>query len=319
MSIEQHLKTIANNIRSVFNAGFSASEEIASKNPMRFTQSLSFLWSKVQFPPDFNVVLKLENPTDINSAFIQTSGIKNIKLISDATNVISMQGVCRESTDLETIDFTEFSCKPSSFSYFAFNAKNLVSILGKLDFSYCANVTNAFSNATSLENIKFMPKTIKCDIDFHYSTKLSYESLLSVLNGLYNYNVDIDIANYRPDYATKEGLLVPGIYKITEVLTYEEQNGNIYVSCTTEPGYMFRVYKHDCGSDWKTVLDGMQVGNYIDFSGNYVANENFVFDNLNIKSNPDALAYTLNLGATNLEKLTDEEKQIATNKGWVLQ
>lgn len=312
MSVETKLLEIANNVNKVYKAGFNMGNIKAQKNPLRYATNLNFLWSKVAFPKDFDMLLEIENPEVLSSAFIQTSGMKSAKIICKNPTNVNLQALFRESVDLESVDFTEFLVALNGIAYLFYGDIKLKTILGALDLSHCIVATGAFNNAIALENIEFVPQTIKLNLDFSSSKLLTKESLLSILNGLYDYNLNYDLIPFRPDFIAY-GETVSGTYKITEVDVTD-----IDIGFLTEGGYRFRILKSDCGDEWESLIDAFKVDRYIEFLGDYDSSGVMRFETINLLSNPDSVAYTLNLGAANLNKLNDEEKQIAENKGWIL-
>ena len=312
MSVETKLLEIANNVDKVYKAGFNMGNIKAQKNPLRYATDFNFFWSKVAFPKDFDMLLEIENPEVLSSAFIQTSGLKSAKIICKNPSSANLQALFRESSDLETVDFTEFSITPTGIAYLFYSDSKLKSLLGALDLSKCTNALSAFTNTQALENIEFVPQTIKIGLTFNESKLLTKESLLSILHGLYDYNVNYSLLSFRPDFFA-EGEVASGIYKITEV-----DVTNFDINISTEGGYHFKVSKSDCGDEWENVVETITIGRFIEFLGNYDANDVMRFEDISILSNPNGTTYTLNLGATNLNKLTEEEKQIAENKGWTL-
>ncbi len=312
MSIETKLINIADNVNKVFNAGLSKGEKDAKS--LYYISMKDFQWHKVEFPKNFNFVLKTaKTPYTCNAMLSGAVNVESVKLeCEDKSGTAKMCQAFREMLSVKTIDLRSFNLKFDDISYFVYGSKELTTILGEIDLSLCTNVTSAFNNATSLKNIAFAPKTIKQSIDIHWSEELTHTSLLSILNGLYNYNVNIDLTNFRPDFAT-ENEVISGIYKITDVY-YDATD----IFITTENDYHFRFLKSDCEDYLQEILENAKAGNYIEFSGNYDSGGIMRFDEVFLRSNPEYLEYTLTIGNKNLAKLSDEEKLIAENKGWTI-
>lgn len=316
MSIETKLIDIADNLYYVFDAGYKKAEN--ESKALYYLSFKDFQWYKVVFPENYNFILKTaKTPQTCNALLSNSTNVVTVKLECEEKNGTAiMSQAFREMPHLKRIDLTNFNLKFNDISYFIYSSEAITSILGAIDLLECASTTGAFTNAFSLEDIEFAPKSIKTNIDLHWSKNLTHTSLLSILNGLYDYNVNISFLNCRPDFA-KQGEATPGIYKITKV-NLTTTNSNIEIDMTTEDDYHFRIAKSDCGNSWNAILDAAIVGNYIEFDGAYNSNNVMEFDVLNICANPYNTNFTLNIGSENLEKLSDEEKQIATNKGWVL-
>jgi hypothetical protein len=60
------------------------------------------------------------------------------------------------------------------------------------------------------------------------------------------------------------------------------------------------------------------IKNATHFRGSYYSENDHYFAVKSLKTVPTGETKTLTLGATNLAKLTNEEKAIATQKGWTL-
>lgn len=203
MDIANKLVAAAENVDKVYEAGKEAAgdefydkgygegyeagyDKAESVNPLYYANTLNFTFSNMEFEEENSeIICKVLKTGSWNSAFITTSGIKTLKIIYDTQDLsVNFQALVRQSADLELLDLSEFKCYPTTISYFVYQAKNLVSILGALDLSQCTNVTSAFAAANALENIEFVPNTIPISISFSACTKLTHDSLMSIINGL---------------------------------------------------------------------------------------------------------------------------------------
>lgn len=66
----------------------------------------------------------------------------------------------------------------------ALNCTNLKSILGALDFSECTACTIWLNGCGKLQDVSFVPNTIKISINFSPSPLLTKESIQSIIDGL---------------------------------------------------------------------------------------------------------------------------------------
>lgn len=195
--LDADLKVVADAIRAkgatqeelAFPSGFVGAVEGISgdggdKDLLYYTDSLDF--SSKALPAEMNnAVLRVLNCKSYNRVFAKTSGIKNLKIICDTQGLtVNLAQMVRENTDLETLDVSEFVCYPTDMSYFALGASNLKSIHGALDFSQCTNVTIWLNSAGNLEDIEFVPNTIKITTPFHWCHKLTKASFKSIIAGL---------------------------------------------------------------------------------------------------------------------------------------
>ncbi len=140
-------------------------------------------WSNATFPEGYEFVLRMNTiPRTLNNLLYSATGVKTATLICEAEAAIYWTGVVRGST-VEVLDLTRCKLTPTSISYFALGASNLVMILGELDMSSCTSATNSFNSAFLLQEIRFKESTISIALDFHWSTKLSAESYNSIIKG----------------------------------------------------------------------------------------------------------------------------------------
>ena len=157
-----------------------------NENPFYYIKDMGFRFTSRIFSAEkSNVVCRVLDCKAWNMAFGQLSGIKTLKIICDTQGLsVVWAQLVRQSADLELLDLTEFECYPTTIAHFAYDTPNLKTILGALDLSQCTAVTNAFGGANSLEEVRFVPNTIKISIEFQWCTKLSKASLISIINGL---------------------------------------------------------------------------------------------------------------------------------------
>lgn len=142
-------------------------------------------WNSAKFPDGYNFKLSVRDvPESMTSIFMYASGVKTVTLTCEGTGTTSWLQVLRGCTSVEVFDVTNFKVFPTTIRHFANNAKSLVSIIGEIDMSNCTNAGSAFYLAQALKDIRFKEGTISIALDFHWSTKLSAESLHSILMGL---------------------------------------------------------------------------------------------------------------------------------------
>ena len=102
---------------------------------------------------------------------------------------------------------------------------------------------------------------------------------------------------------------------------------NVFLSCTSlvtiQPitvtsDIIFSGWFSNCGKLTNiTFTQDSQIGNNIDFSACPLLSHDSIINIISVLINTTTKK-TLSLGATNLAKLTDEEKAVATEKGWTL-
>ena len=123
------------------------------------------------------------NVTDMQNMFTSCSNLKSINLSNFNTKkVTNAQQMFYGCSQLETLDLSSFEFDSvSNINYFASSLRKLV------NFKSPKNIGKGFVNKT--ENY------INCVYKLSDSTKLTHESLLDVINNLYDLNLTYDVAN----------------------------------------------------------------------------------------------------------------------------
>ena len=150
--------------------------------------AMSQLYENAVFPENAELSLRVAR-LELENALSMLRLAKNLKkftlvIESSRTGLLNMQGFVRENTDIEVIDFSNLGVKINNVSYFALGASKLKSIYGALDFSECTSATIWLNGAPALEDIEFVPETIKISIDFYWCAYLSDKSVQSIIDGL---------------------------------------------------------------------------------------------------------------------------------------
>ena len=157
--------------------------------PIYYLQTMDFTWQKAVYPQNTDLVIRIQKPkANHNAMFSNSRNIKTLKMICDDKSVVvDLSQFVRTSEELEVLDLTEYNRNISSLYYFAYCADNLKTILGALDLTNCTDTRHAFTMSYgkgSLEDIEFVPNTIKISIDFGYCSKLTNKSIQSIFDGL---------------------------------------------------------------------------------------------------------------------------------------
>jgi surface protein len=130
------------------------------------------------------------NVTDMMETFYNCQNLTEIKGIEDwdTSNVTTMRSTFYSCQNLTSLDLSSWDTSnvTDMMETFYFS-KSLVSLdISSWDFVNVTNVTSIFYNCSSLMNLNF-GYDIKYSLSLSISTKLTVESLLSVLNGLYDF------------------------------------------------------------------------------------------------------------------------------------
>lgn len=145
------------------------------------------------FPTGTDIVVDLQRWNGGIVSFNKAVGMKSIKIktpFSDASmtaaNYFTYFNTNTDEDVLETIDLSETTTKFTSLQNFVPWRKKLVTIIGELDVAGSTSMSNAFSGCYELKDIRFAKGSIDRSLSFSYSSKLSTESVKSIINGLAN-------------------------------------------------------------------------------------------------------------------------------------
>ena len=179
----------------VYEAGKKAGGSSPDDNPFYFATSLDQVCAGAVFPDGYDAVIRVKKaPARSSYIYHQATGYKSSKLIAeDTSTTISLSyshRVTAYTPTLELVDLTEYSRKLNGLQEAFRGQKKLKSVLGALDLSECttaASVSNIFFECPAIEDVEFVPNTIKISIAFDVyglCTKLTKASLTSIINGL---------------------------------------------------------------------------------------------------------------------------------------
>lgn len=137
-------------------------------------------------------------------------------------------------------------------------------------------------------------------LDFSQTTDISY-----ILNNVGVSHIGVcdfrNATHYTSVFGNDSGLV--SIEKI--VMPTNQTSGNL--------GWFYR-----CSNLEHLVIEGAIKLNGMDLSANKKLTHDSIMSVINALENKTSGTFTLTLGSTNLAKLTDAEKAIATGKGWTL-
>ena len=138
------------------------------------------------FPEKTDLILKVQYaPKKMDYAFCDAVNLRSVKIIAEKSQ--SEGANCNSAfrcPGLELVDLSECDFRPGNAQMIAFYTRSLKTILGALNFSLCTTTHLAFEYAEGLEDIEFVPNTIKINIAFKQSSKLSDKSIQSIIDGL---------------------------------------------------------------------------------------------------------------------------------------
>ena len=190
MSIADKLTTIAGNMQKVYEAGQAAGS--GGENALQYISQLKNTFQYTTFPDGYELLLDIpqfSGETIQQVAASTTKGLKKLTIKCGRSDITlkSLYGFyacnCVEEIDLSQFCDTEV-VKVKDAHYLFYACGNLHTIVGVLDLTGCANLSNAFPAVTSLVNVRFLAGSIESSIGFNKSYNLSVESVQSIADGL---------------------------------------------------------------------------------------------------------------------------------------
>lgn len=195
MNISEKLTTIAENQQKVFDAGVKSEYDRFWDNyqkngePMSYAMAFGSKWDDITFKPKYPIIATGNG----NSMFFGNS-ITNLKAKLEECNVyldtsevttFSDTFAYSKMTHIPEISTISASKVASPFGY-AQSLHTIDKLILKDDGSQTFGAM--FSSCTALENIVIEGKIGQNGFDVHWSTKLTHDSLMSIINALKDYS-----------------------------------------------------------------------------------------------------------------------------------
>ena len=197
--------------------------------------------------------------------------------------------------------------------------KNIRRVPDSMDFTVKPNIGGLFFNCFSLEEIPFNNKelaTMSLQGSFKNCYSLFGDIIIkapncSLLNAAFSYSLNIESITLETAPVTE---FLETFYNCTNLKS-------IYGFRPSENATYFNSVFVDCSSleNLTFASDAVISNNLVLFYSNSLTVDSIMNVIAVLKDYTGGTARILQLGATNLAKLTDEQKAIATNKNWVLQ
>lgn len=240
-------------------------------------------WNDETYQPKYNIVI-VGNGYACMSYSIITNTKVNID-ISKATSVTNFFAHCIRLNTIQKLVVSE-------------------------DITY----NGMFSGCTALENIT-IEGVIGNDIDFKDCSKLTHDSLMSIINALKPLVTYEEVVTDYTNYYLGDG--VPEEFWTFDTWCEIDREQ----TTDTELWFYMEAFEE---MGWLRIFESnhSEITNVREFIGDAthvrINSGGGGFSLKSTKAIPTGETKTLTLGSTNLAKLTNEEKAIATNKGWKL-
>ena len=264
-----------------------------------------------QYCPMFNT----SNETGMNNIFQDCSSLISIPQL-DSSNVTSMMYMfknCKSLITIPQLDTSNVTNMDSMFSHCAF-----LTSIPQLNTSNVTNMSYMFYECPPLITIPQLDtnNVTNMEMMFSYCSSLTSIPQLNTSNVTNMYNMFasctslVSIPQLDTSKVTNMSSMFSGCSSLTTI-------PKLNVTSLTNASKMF-------GSSWSKLnkfttfggLTGLKLD--LDLSPCPNLTKESLLNVFNEAADVTSSPKTLTLGSTNLNKLTDEEKAIATNKGWTL-
>lgn len=241
------------------------------------------------------------NETRLDNLFKNNSNLVNINASNwDTSNIVSLKGVFSSMPNLESVDFAEW------------NVSNVTSFFALFDDSRKVNTIDVSkwdtSSATNMEWMFCRTNATKLDVsNFNTSNVTNMHAMFIGNNSL----IQLDISNFDASNV----LNINTMFAYFDVCEELNINGLNLTRCTS----INNTFNY---SNFKKIrCDGLQFPDIdmskIGLNFSTALSVDSIVGLLNALPQSDK-GYSFQIGSNNIAKLSDEQKAIATNKGWTL-
>lgn len=146
------------------------------------------MFYKAAFPTGYCLTIKTETaPNSLQSMFRVCTGLQKLTMDIPTSQALDgsyfVMGSSNVTSALEELVLPD-GIKFSNFICFAQAAKNLQTITGSIDLSESTSNDSCFVSCIELTEVRFVGQSITKSIYFKQSSKLSNDSIYSIVSGL---------------------------------------------------------------------------------------------------------------------------------------
>lgn len=248
-------------------------------------------------------------------------------------NCVDMFRECKKLTEIPLFDTSKVTNMTTMFSY----CNQLVSV-PEFDTSNVTNMSSLFYSCSQLKSVPAFNTSNVTNTDhmFYSCSQLEYVPLFdtSKVTGMGSMFFGCSKLKFVPFFDTSKvsdmSNLFRGCSQLEEVPAFDTSNAtvmsNLFYSCSKLVSVpLFDVSNVNNASNMffgcgqLTTIGGFRgLKTSLDISSSPLLTHDSLLNVINEAADVTANPKTLTFGATNLAKLTDEEKAIATSKGWTL-
>lgn len=286
-SVSGTIDTYANSIMALGDVSFRTAIDIVNKSDAK------------------NVDLTMispKNETSLQDLFYQNTNLININVSNwDTSNITSLRSTFGSASNLESVDFSEWNVSNVTTFYALFDScPNLKTIdVSKWNTSSATNMAWMFNN----NGLKTLDVS-----NFNTSKVANMFAMFSGCNSL----TRLDVSNFNTSNVLNFGRVFSYWDNVCEELNISGLN---LTKCKSMELTFIGTHINVIRSD------GLQLPNidmsHIGLNSSTALTVDSIVGLLNALPQTDK-GYSFQIGATNIAKLSDEQKAIATDKGWTL-
>ena len=181
MSLTNNIQGLRDIISSLENKAAGGGASVP--NPFEYATRLDAMYQQAVFPDGYELTVNAPNLKErIHEFADDVKGLRKITMNIPADIEYNAYYFGRNNSCIEEVVFPD-GIVIKSASYMFTSATALRSIYGAMDLSK-VNSTNMWRNCPALENISFVKGGIAYTIEFDKSSKLTDESIQSIIDGL---------------------------------------------------------------------------------------------------------------------------------------
>lgn len=242
-----------------------------------------------------------KNETSLQDLFKENTHLTNINVSNwDTSNITSLKGAFASMQNLESVDFAEWNVSKVTTFFALFDDSRKVNTIDVSKWNT--------SSATSMEWMFCRINATKLDVsNFNTSNVTNMHAMFIGNSSL----IQLDVSNFD----TSNVLNINTMFAYFDVCEELNINGLNLARCTS----MNKTFSY---SNFKVIrCDGLQFPNIdmstIGLNSSTALTVDSIVGLLNALPQSDK-GYSFQIGSDNIAKLSDEQKAIATSKGWTL-
>ena len=193
MSVRDKLRTIAENEQRVFEAGKRAEYDtfwnIYQQNGERTNCEGMFAgdgWNSDTIRPKYNIYPTKATMMFYYSGFVGSlkEFFENLNIVIDFSNTTSLTGVFQYANKITELPYLDLSSIISNTKILQLCNNCAELVTAEIKFPPSCSYANCFNGCRELKHLVAHGEIGGDGLDFHWSTKLTHDSLMSIINAL---------------------------------------------------------------------------------------------------------------------------------------